>query len=366
MPFRINRIDLRDYRNHGQWGCQIPVDAPPVIALTGPNGAGKTNILEAVSQLVPGRGLRGAAAAQALARHHDTPPPWMIAVDAVGAEGIFQAGTSFDAQNGRTIRLNGRNVTARILGQHWQMIWLTPQHDRLFAEGGSERRRFLDRLVFSRVADHGTYCARYDKALRERNRVLRDHPRETAWLSGLEATLAETGIAMTSARLELIDALNALPPAQDMFPAVALSLNGSVEQQLRMTGSGGAQKWMQQNLAENRHKDQQAGATLTGPHRSDWRVQHLGRGIDAAEGSTGEQKAVLIAVILAHGQLMRHETGHAPILLLDEITAHLDGKRQGGLFAMLADHGSQIWITGTDRDCPDFPDIVMPIPVEQK
>lgn len=350
VPF-IHHLELYHYRNHHHWQIQIPEDAPSLVALTGPNGAGKTNILEAISTLVPGRGLRGASASVCLMRGDDAPNTWTISVSAIGGTGPFQAGISHDRADKKQIRLNGRNVTMRALGACWQMIWLTPVHDRLFAEGGTERRRFLDRLVFSLDAAHGTVCSQYEKILRERNRVLRDHPHEQSWLSGLELRLAETGVAMTRARLHTIQSLNTLPVVQDIFPAVELALNGGLEQKLtEHHDEAGVIDWMRDMLARNRRQDQQAGNSQLGPHRSDWRARHLGRQIDAADGSTGEQKAVLLAVMLNHAQLMRDRMGHPPLLLLDEATAHLDAIRRKGLCQLLTAQKGQVWMTGTDID----------------
>ena len=347
----LSHLAVHDFRNHHHWVFDRPDDAPLLVCLTGPNGAGKTNILEAISVLVPGRGLRGARAIDCC--RHNQPVPWVVAA-MVNDQKIGVGLAPPDAKIGllsekRQIRLNDQNATMQQLGELLKIIWLTPLHDRLFADSGSDRRRFLDRLVFSLAPDHGRHCSQYEKNLRERSRILRDHPRDGVWLAAVEKNLAETGVAITAARLRLVNALNQLVPEQDIFPSVHLALGGTIEEKCLETPDNQQNiYWMRQQLAANRPIDQQTGTNRLGPHRSDWRARHLPRDIDAADGSTGEQKAVLLAVMLNHARLMRVMTGAAPMLLLDEVTAHLDEKRRRGLWPLLAGLGSQVWMTGTE------------------
>jgi len=342
ISLNLTRLDVHSFRNHLEWRLDLGDPGQKIVCLNGPNGAGKTNILEAISFLVPGRGLRGASLLDC--KRHHTVAPWTVSAHGHGLDGPIQIGVGL-ADDKKIIRINGQNARLGQLGNHWRMLWLTPLQDRLFAEGGSERRRFLDRLVFSLAPEHGRHCNQYEKNLRERSRVLRDHPHDHIWLSALEAGLAETGFAITLARLALVEQLNNLPRHQTIFPDIHLSLNGTIEDIVH--AKGGIEE-IQQKLAANRRLDQQTASNRLGPHRSDWRARHLGRDIDAADGSTGEQKAVLLAVILAHARWMKARIGAAPILLLDEITAHLDETRRRGLWPLLADLGSQIWMTGTE------------------
>lgn len=329
----LTRLALTDFRNHR--AATLGPGAGFVV-LTGENGAGKTNILEAVSLLVPGRGLRGAALGD-MARS-DGPGGFAVA----GRLGDVDLGIGAlaAAPDRRIVRINGAPASASALSEWLSIVWLTPAMDRLFIEGASERRRFLDRLVLALEPAHARHVARYDAAMRQRNRLLADDaPADPDWLTALEAQMAEHGAAIARARAALIGALGEriAASAEGPFARAGLMLEG-----WRDRGN------LTDELAQGRARDAAAGRTLAGPHRSDLSVSHLGKGQAAARCSTGEQKALLLGIVLAHADLVAEQAGRRPILLLDEIAAHLDPVRRGALFERLAAGGGQVWMTGTE------------------
>jgi len=330
----LTRLALTDFRNHR---AAMLEPAANFVVLTGENGAGKTNILEAVSLLVPGRGLRGAALAD-MARS-DGPGGFAIA----GRLGDVDLGVGAlaSAPDRRIVRINGAPASASALSEWLSIVWLTPAMDRLFVEGAGERRRFLDRLVLALEPAHARHTTRYDAAMRQRNRLLGDEgdPADPDWLAALEAQMAEHGAAIAQSRAALVGALGEriAASAEGPFARAALRLEGWQD--------GGN---LQGELAQGRARDAAAGRTLAGPHRSDLSVMHLAKGQAAARCSTGEQKALLLGIILAHADLVAEQAGRRPILLLDEIAAHLDPVRRGALFEGLAAGGGQVWMTGTE------------------
>lgn len=329
----LTRLALTDFRNHS---AAMLEPAANFVVLTGENGAGKTNILEAVSLLVPGRGLRGAALAD-MARS-DGPGGFAVA----GRLGDVDLGVGAlaTAPDRRLVRINGAPASASALSEWLSIVWLTPAMDRLFVEGAGERRRFLDRLVLALAPAHARHTTRYDAAMRQRNRLLaEDIPADPEWLAALEAQMAEHGAAIAQARSALIGALGEriAASAEGPFARAALELEGWHDR-----GN------LQGELAQGRARDAAAGRTLAGPHRSDLSVTHLAKGQAAARCSTGEQKALLLGIILAHADLVAEQAGRRPILLLDEIAAHLDPVRRGALFEGLAAGGGQVWMTGTE------------------
>lgn len=331
----LTRLALTDFRNH-RAAMLEPV--ANFVVLTGENGAGKTNILEAVSLLVPGRGLRGAALAD-MARS-DGPGGFAIAgrLDDVD----LGTGAVASAPDRRIVRINGAAASASALSEWVSIVWLTPAMDRLFVEGASERRRFLDRLVLALVPDHARHTTRYEAAMRQRNRLLgEDQPADADWLAALEAQMAEHGAAIAQARATLVAALDEriAASAEGSFARAALALEGWND-----TGA------LQRELMQGRARDAAAGRTLSGPHRSDLAVTHRAKGQAAARCSTGEQKALLLGVVLTHADLVAERVGRRPILLLDEIAAHLDPVRRVALFERLAAGGGQVWMTGTEPD----------------
>lgn len=343
----IAELALDNFRNHGR--TRLTPGAGLNI-LTGPNGAGKTNILEALSLLAPGRGLRGAAFAD-MARDGAGGGFAVHARCAVpdGAAAHITIGTAVDAtQPGRRrVRINGADAAAASMAEWLSVVWLTPAMDRLFVDAASGRRRFLDRMVLALEPRHGHHASRYDAALRARSRLLSQEGRpDPLWLDALDVQLADHGVAMDEARHRLVDALRHEIATHDDGPFARADI--------RMVGPDGAASapWTQASLREaltgSRALDAAAGRALAGPHRTDLSVTHIAHGQPAARCSTGEQKALLLSMVLAHGDLVGQRRRHRPILLLDELAAHLDPIRRAALFERLHTGGGQVWMTGTE------------------
>ena len=333
----LSRLILTDFRNHAEL---VLAPAPGFVVLTGENGAGKTNVLEAVSLLSPGRGLRRASLSAM--QRQDGPGGFGIAATLALPEGDVEiaTGTLAAAPERRQLRIQGAAATANTLAEWLTVLWLTPAMDRLFVEPAGERRRFLDRLTLALVPAHAQHAARYEAAMRARTRLLTaETPADPQWLSALETQMAQHGVAIDVARRETVAALGARLADQPdgPFARAALTLEG-------WQGSADA---LLADLAANRARDAAAGRALAGPHRADLSVVHLGKDQAAALASTGEQKALLLGIVLAHAELVASRTGHAPVLLLDEVAAHLDPVRRAALFERLAGHG-QVWMTGTE------------------
>ena len=333
----LSRITLADFRNHAE---TIVDGAAKLNLLLGPNGAGKTNVLEAISLLAPGRGLRRAQLAE-MTRQGGSGG---FAVGAnLSGEGEVRLGTFVEpAQpNRRRVRINGAESSAASLGEWLSVGWLTPAMDGLFAAPAGERRRYLDRLALALDPLHGGHAARYDAALRERNRLLSDERSpDLRWLDGIEAQLATSGALLAEGRAALVEALMAeiVRHSEDPFPRPALTY---------APGGPVGFEQLSQALHDGRARDRAAGRTLVGPHRDDLEVRYAAKRMPAAASSTGEQKALLIAMTLAHAALAAR--GRPAVLLLDEVAAHLDPQRRAALFARLADCGAQVWLTGTER-----------------
>ena len=330
----ISRLILTDFRNHA---ASTIAPGGGFIVLTGENGAGKTNVLEAVSLLAPGRGLRRAALS-AMARQGGEGGFGVAAV--VAGDVDLATGTLPSAPERRQVRVQGAAAAATSLPEWLTVLWLTPATDRLFVEPAGERRRFLDRLTLALSPGHATHAARYEAAMRERNRLLADErPADPAWLTALEARMAEHGAVLDAARAEAVRLLAerlADAPAGP-FPRARLRLEGEAVEPAAFARA----------LELGRRRDAAAGRTLVGPHRADLAVVHLEKEQAAALASTGEQKALLLGIVLAHAELVAERTGRAPVLLLDEVAAHLDPARRAALFARLAGRG-QVWMTGTE------------------
>jgi DNA replication and repair protein RecF len=325
----VTRLALTDFRSYAD---AMLAPGPGFVILTGENGAGKTNILEAVSLLSPGRGLRGAALGE-MARRGG---PGGFAVAARLAEVDIGTGTTPAAPERRQVRINGAPASANSLSDWLSVLWLTPAMDRLFADAASGRRRFLDRLVLALHPEHAMHSTRYDAAMRARNKLLaEEEPWDAAWLDALEARMAEHGAAIAAARAAAVSALAERLAAapEGPFARAEIALDG-----------GGAPA----PLAAARARDAAAGRTLAGPHRADLLVTHLAKQQPAGLCSTGEQKALLIGLILAHADLVAERTQRRPVLLLDEIAAHLDPLRRRALFERLGAAGGQVWMTGTE------------------
>jgi DNA replication and repair protein RecF len=348
-PVGVTRLALTDFRNYRS--ARLDLAAGPIV-LTGPNGAGKTNLLEAVSVLSPGRGLRNARLGD-LDRHaDDTESCWAVAATIETRRGPVKLGTGRDPAGGerRVVRIDGETASSQAaLGAVIGVTWLTPQMDRLFIEGPAARRRFLDRLVLGLDPTHAARASSYEHAMRERARLLRDGPGDPAWLSAIEETMAAQGIAVAAARRDAVDQLDRVcSTAEGPFPRARLRLNGAVEAWLDEMPALSAEDRFRAALKDSRPADATSGGATIGPHRADLAVTHADRGTPAEIMSTGEQKALLISIVLAHARLQRQMRGDAPLLLLDEVAAHLDAARRAALFATLLALESQVWLTGTD------------------
>ena len=338
----LSSLSLTQFRNHEatrlQAGARFNV-------IWGDNGAGKTNILEAISLLAPGRGMRRADIQQ-MARQQG-PGGFTVAATLMDDEVRIGTGTSADAPSRRQVRVNGAAAAANSLADWLAVVWLTPAMDRLFLESAGGRRRFLDRLVLALHPAHARHAARYEAAMRERNRLLAaDRPADPGWIDALEARMAEHGAAIAFARADTLEALDAqiavLKPGPFAQPALALERKGPVEADA-----------LEGALRSGRSRDAVAGRALAGPHRDDLIVTMRQKGQAAALCSTGEQKAMLIAIILAHADLVAQRRGSRLILLLDEVAAHLDPARRAALYEQLADRSGQVWMTGTDASLFD-------------
>ena len=340
----ITRLALTDFRNHA---AALVEPGPGFVLLSGPNGAGKTNLLEAVSLLTPGRGLRqvpisemarndgagGFAAAATL-----NPRPSRGGDEGAG-EISLGTGTVPTAPDRRQVRINGAASSVNSLSEWLSVLWLTPAMDRLFVDSAGSRRRFLDRLTLALEPGHATHAARYEAAMRARNKLLAEpETADASWLTALETGMAEHGAALGEARAHTVAALTEAMAEQssDDFPRAALALDGWDGVDLALA------------LKASRGRDAAAGRALVGPHRQDLSVLHLVKAQPAARGSTGEQKALLLGLVLAHADLVAQRRGQPPILLLDEVAAHLDPARREALFGRLSGRG-QVWMTATEE-----------------
>ncbi len=348
----VARLDLSAFRSYAD--LRLDVDPAPVV-LAGPNGAGKTNLLEALSLLVPGRGLRRAALAEMAHRTPDgssEQATWAISAKVQHAGGNVQIGTGYDATAGpsrRVVRIDHETSNPAALAEYVSAVWLTPEMDRLFQDSAANRRPFLDRLVFGFHPEHASRIAAYDQARRERVRLLTDGVRDDAWLTAIEERLADLGVAIAAARHEMVARLNGtLVEIDGGFPRLGLSVAGEVEAWLNEEPALTAEDRLRDALAAGRVADAEAGRMLRGPHRTDLQATHLGYGHPISMCSTGEQKAALVSLMLAYAKLLASARGQTPLLLFDEITAHLDGTHRAAFFARVLDSGVQAWMTGTE------------------
>ncbi len=360
MRVGVTRLTMTDFRNYRT--AQLDLGAGPIV-LTGPNGAGKTNLLEAVSLLSPGRGLRNAKLSDFDRRVGGSETSsWAVAATLNTGRGATRVGTGRDSAVGlqptglsrggerRVVRIDGEPARGQAaLGELVGITWLTPQMDRLFIEGPSARRRLLDRLVLGLDPAHASRVAAYEHAMRERSRLLRDGPSDPVWLDALDETMAAQGVSVAAARREAVERLDrACAKAEGPFPRARLALAGTVEAWLDEVPALAAEERFKVALKQARPADAIAGGASVGPHRSDLAVSHAETGTPAESMSTGEQKALLISIVLAHARLQRETRGDPPLLLLDEVAAHLDAARREALFEELLDLDGQVWLTGTD------------------
>ncbi|MBO0332716.1 DNA replication/repair protein RecF [Sneathiella sp. CAU 1612] len=352
----ITRLILTDFRNYTH--LKVEADDRPVV-LTGANGSGKTNLLEAISFLTPGRGLRRAKLTEA--SNTKGSGGWAVAADVTSDAGMSTLGTGVmgaadktenkETAERRSVKIDGQTMGgSSALAEYIKVSWLTPQMDRLFQEGAGGRRRFLDRLTFGFDPAHGKRMTAFEKVMRDRNRLLKDGRYDRHWLSSLERSLAETGTAIAAARRETTARLNgAMEMAgRSAFPKAEVSVDGLLEGWLGEMSALAVEDRYREELEASRRRDALAGSTQLGPHRSDLGVLHKDKGVPAGLCSTGEQKALLISIILGDARLQAGMQGQAPILLLDEITAHLDAKRRVALFDEIEEMKTQAWMTGTD------------------
>lgn len=348
---------MRNFRSYSEAG--LTGLASNFVILTGSNGAGKTNILEALSYLTPGRGLRSAQLGDL--QNRELRVPWGIHAVVEAGFGPVDIHMNPDpVQSKRIIKIQGEQVKSQsVLGDYLSCLWLTPQMDRLFIEAASARRRFLDRMVFAFDPGHAGRITRYDHALSQRAHILHDtqlpsscSAATSSWLDSLESQMAQSAVAITAARLDFIDRLQKVcarrPSAH--FPIARLAVSGEVEDLLLTHSAAKTEQIFKEKLARLRAQDAAKGGAHVGPHRSDFLVSYEAKSMPAHECSTGEQKALLIGLILAHADLIRAERGSAPILLLDEVAAHLDPTRRAALYDMLEHLKAQVWMTGTERE----------------
>ena len=350
----VLRLTLSDFRNYRH--LRLDLDATPVV-LTGANGAGKTNVLEALSFLAPGRGLRNAKLAAVGRLRGDVESPWAVSARLARPSGQCEIGTGLEqdetgsasGEGRRVTRINGAAVRGQApLAEEIGVLWLTPTMDRLFSEGPASRRRFLDRMVSGLEPGHARQLAAYERGVRERSRLLAERA-DSGWIDAVEETLAAHAVAVAAARRESVARLSAALARQTgPFPRAALAIAGEVEQWLDEAPAIDVEARLCQALAASRQRDAESGGAAHGPHRSDLTVIDLDTDMPAARCSTGEQKALLIAIVIANTRLHTARRGETPLLLLDEVVAHLDPDRRAALLEAVLELGAQAWLTGTE------------------
>lgn len=346
----ISKLTLTNFRNYAALTIDL---APGPVVFSGDNGAGKTNLLEAISFLTPGRGLRRAPYADVAREGGDGGFALHARLD--GPDGQVEIGTGIsggEGEGGRRVRINGATARSAEDMLEWlRVVWLTPAMDALFTGPAADRRRFLDRLVLAIDPGHGQRALDYEKAMRGRNRLLMDGSRDDRWFEAIETQMAETGVAIAAARAELVRLLAAMIdrlPDTGPFPQADISLSGDLETEVSAAPAVDVEERFRRALADGRDRDRAAGRTLEGPHRSDLLVRHRPKAMPAELCSTGEQKALLVGIVLSHARLTGEMSGLTPILLLDEIAAHLDSGRRAALFSILEELNCQAFMTGTD------------------
>jgi DNA replication and repair protein RecF len=353
-PSRIRRLGLTHFRNYRTASLETRGE---MVVLVGPNGAGKTNCIEAVSFLSPGRGLRRATLDDVADIQGDG--SWAVSAEVEGALGLATLGTGIEppvgenaAASSRRCRIDREPVSsAAAFGDHLSMVWLTPSMDGLFMGAASERRRFFDRLVLAIDSEHSARVSALDRALRSRNRLLEVRNFDDHWCDAIERETAELAVAVAATRGQTLARLAARlreRGAQSAFPSAEIALDGWMENALINEPATAVEDRYREILRQGRARDAAAGRTLDGPHLTDLQVIYAPKNMPARDASTGEQKALLIGLVLAHANLVAEMTGIIPLLLLDEIVAHLDPNRRKALFAELAKLGSQVWMTGAD------------------
>jgi DNA replication and repair protein RecF len=348
----IRRLTLTNFRSYHAASLDIGKN---LVVLTGPNGAGKTNLIEAISFLMPGRGLRRATLEEVAFSEGNG--SWAVSAEVEGMLGLATLGTGIEppaadaTARTRLCRVDREPVgSAAAFADHLRVVWLTPSMDQLFMGPGLERRRFLDRLVLAVDADHSTRVNALDRALRSRNRLLEEPRPDPHWLDAIEHETAELAVAVAAQRVETVRRLQAALASREdeAFPSAEIALDGWMEKLLPDHPAVEIEERYRGVLKDNRPRDAAAGRTLDGPHLTDLGVVYAPKGIPAADASTGEQKALLIGLVLAHAGLLSEMTGFAPVLLLDEVVAHLDPSRRLALYGALDRLGAQVFMTGAD------------------
>ncbi len=336
MSVHLVSLVLSHFRSHQR--TRLDCDGRPVV-LSGLNGAGKTNVLEAISLLSPGRGLRRAAPEEIARKPQGV--GWKLRAEITRPDGLRQIETWAEPGQSRQLRLDDKAAPQTVLGEIAAMLWLTPAMDRLWIEAPEGRRRYLDRIVLSFRPGHAAQTLAYEKAMRERNRLLRDQVSDAGWYGAIEAQMAQAGAAISANRRAALAELARHGIADGPFPQADLSLDCAAPVAVDDLATA---------LAEGRRRDMAAGRSLTGPHRADMLAVWAAKGMAAAQCSTGEQKAMLISILLANARALKLRDGHAPILLLDEVAAHLDAGRRAALYDALCDLGAQAFLTGTGAE----------------
>jgi DNA replication and repair protein RecF len=350
----VTRLTVTDFRNYARLRLDL---GPECAVLTGPNGAGKTNLLEALSFLAPGKGLRRAKLSEPDRRASDgiSSGAWTVAATVETESGATTIGTGHEGESGgaerRVVRIDGAARSQKDLAETLSIVWLTPEMDRLFMDGPSGRRRFLDRLVFSFDPEHASRVAAYEQCLRERARLLAEGRTDPAWLDALEDGMARHGVAVAAARAAVAARIDrAAAEGIGPFPSARVATSGDVDSWLAEMPALSVEDRLRAALATSRAQDAHMGGASAGPHRADMEVRFAAKDRPACECSTGEQKALLLSIVLAVARELVAERGRPPLLLLDEVVAHLDGARRAALFDELTALGAQAWLAGTDDE----------------
>jgi len=350
MPLSLSQLTLVNFRNHRDLRLEL---GGASVVLTGMNGSGKTNLLEAISLLVPGRGMCRAAPSEW--QNQIDPSPWAVVAEIETPSGPSKIATGRDPEDlesdRRVVQIDGKSVkNQQALADHVAMAWITPDLDRVLVDGPSARRKLIDRMAYSFDPAHAGRVHRYEKAMRERLRLLRDGIADAVWLAGLEDEMARTGVAIAAARRQLVRYLQTgIAETQSVFPQAGLSLHGIAEESLVDHPALMVEDKLRSALARTRGEDALSGTCAIGPHRSDLRVIHRTHNCPAELCSTGEQKALLVAIMLAYVRTLATSRKMKPLFLLDDITAHLDSVRRAALFEEIGEIGVQAWLTGTDE-----------------
>jgi DNA replication and repair protein RecF len=346
----LSTLRLTNFRSYPQY--DLKELASDFVVLTGANGVGKTNILEAVSLFSPGKGMRSADLSDFQSRGNPQ-PFWAISAVISSQYGDIRVGTGRDPnKEKRVVHIQGEVAKSQTqLAEYFSCLWLTPQMDRLFIEAASSRRKFLDRMVFNFDSGHAGRMTRYENAMAQRSRLLKEGRAEDIWLDALEIQMAESGVAVAAARALFVERLQSVCLTRQNleFPIAILELMGLLETEIQNKSALLIEDEFRMRLKQSRDEDAIYGGAAQGPHKTDFAVTYRDKNMPASQCSTGEQKALLIGIVLAHADLIRMERGAPPILLLDEVAAHLDPHRRAVLYELLSHIGGQVWMTGTDK-----------------